>query len=72
MVYIKMSGQLHPRLLWMIQCIADSFNKEDLKLEDWVRRKENYAAMSNFLKGTAPPKLLVYRQSNEAAPGSED
>ena len=28
--------------------------------------------MSNFLKGTGPPKLLVYRQSSEAAPGNED
>ena len=56
----------------MLQCIADSFSKDDLKLEDWARKKENYQSFSNFFKGTAPPKLLVYRQSNEAAPGSED
>lgn len=67
-----MSGGLNPRILWMLQCIADSFAKDEYKLEDWARRKENNTAMSNFLKGTSPPKLLVFRQSSEATPGSED
>ena len=58
--------------MWMLQCLAESFDKQELKLEDWARRKENYTPMSNFLKGVSPPKLLVYRQSSDAIPGSED
>ena len=63
---------MNPRLLWMIQCMADTFGKEEYKIEDWARRKENYQAISNFLKGLGSPKILIYRQSHEATPGQED
>lgn len=58
-----------PRLMWMVQCIADSFQKDEYAIEEWVRKKDT---VSNFLKGIGPPKLLVYRQTHESPPGNED
>ena len=64
-----MSNPLHQRHLWMVQCLADCFEKDELQMEDWLRENEHYKHFNSFLKGITPPKILVYRQPLDSQNG---
>lgn len=59
----KMSNPLTQRHQWMISCLADCFDQREIIMEDWIRERGNYSLVTDFLKGTAPPKILIYYQA---------